>query len=268
MTDVEAHQRLAALIDINAIRCTASVAGLGRVGMAIAKRLMEYPIRKIIGIDHDEVSEKEKGNVFPRGCNERYKVRAAGELVQFWNEAIEYEPVLMKISKSRISRLIDIVNRTDLFFWCADGWKALQNVVSVLHPSVRCVGVSMAEGGSYGEIAWSVPGQTACIACSLNASEKITERAAASLPVDVDAVANVAVSCGLGLMLARRRGFELFRHLLEPSHPLLIVHNRANSFTTSKNQLVPQLVRLVRVDTSCSVCRSVSVMSSLRNRGA
>ncbi len=238
--------RMARLIDLDTISLISIlVAGLGRVGMSLVRQLAAFPVARIIGIDHDTLAGKDLGTVFPAMIRERHKALAARAVIQAWNPSIVFEPVLMKLSKATMPRFRECVRRADLLVWAADDWPVLELVSAEFHDRLPMVGVAMAESGAFAEIAWSAPGQTQPLAATLQASHKTRVDGAASLPVDVDYTANVALSVCLGIVLAGRIGYELFGNLLDPSCPLLIVHNRPNAFTRSSNALVPKLIRLV-----------------------
>ena len=250
-------QRFEGLIDVGvSTSLRVGVIGCGRVGTAIILQLIKWFVQKIVCIDHDVVSEKEKGSVFPLSLKEKYKVRAVKRIGEFWNPAIQIIPILLKISTDSIPRFLEAVSDIDLMFLCIDAWDMLEEIVEKTYSEIPTVAVAIGEEGSWGEIAWSVSGQSCCVADSLDSTNRISEGGASSLPVDVDAVANVAVRVGMGIALAARKGFELFQPLLSPDHSLLIVNNRPNNFSRSNNLLVPQLVRLISTeDLSCNVCR-------------
>lgn len=229
------------------------IVGLGRVGMAFLRALLQWPIGGIIAVDHDTIDVHDRLQ-YP-DTKERFKVRAAEHLVAFCRPAILYQGVLMQVCEDTISRLRQLLEEVAIVLWAADDGNALQLACQVAYSSVPMVGVAVAEGGSYGEIVYSLPSQTACLACTLNVAAREPQQGAASLPVDVDAIVSVAMSVALGLMLVDRKGFDLFAHLLEPSHNLIVVHQRPNRFTTSSNELVPSLTRLLRVDAACDICR-------------
>ena len=70
--NTEQLERFRDLVDVNVLlRLHVTIAGQGRVGMAILKQLIEFPIAKIVGIDHDTCSPKEIGSVFPAGTREK-----------------------------------------------------------------------------------------------------------------------------------------------------------------------------------------------------
>ena len=186
---------------------------------------------------------------------EEYKVDAAHRLVEYWNPEIKFEGALMRIQKDNFARLERIIEDSDILFWAADQWDILPHVCANFYHEVPMVAVEMAAQGAWGAVAWSAPRQGACVACSLAARQKQTEHGASSLPVDVNSVANVAVSVGLGIVMAGRKGGELFQDLLDPTHSLIVVSNRDNEFAKTTNSLVPRMVRLVRTETRCSVCR-------------
>ena len=246
ISENEQHGRLRELLDIHIIHAlSVIILGLGRTGMAMLRKFIEFPIARITGVDHDSVSEREEGSVFPLGSAGKPKVQAAAEFCEYWTPDVQYVGVKMKIELATLSHLLHLIDLHDVLIWAADDWEMLQEVSQVTHSRIPMVGAAMSESGALGEVAWSAPGQTKPLSETLQADQKKTANSASSLPLDVDAVANVAVSVALGLALAGKKGFELFQDLLDPAHPLLIVHNRANNFTHSSNELVPRLVRLI-----------------------
>jgi len=247
-------ERFNPLIDVSALSAaTIVIIGLGRAGLSVLKQIIQLPFSRVVAIDFDTVSDRERGTLFPFGCRERHKAHAAGEIVRFWRPDIKFTPVLMRINHETRGRLAKIVETSSVTFWCADDFQALINSSEILH-SKPCVGMAFAEQGAYAEIAWSLPGLTPCLACSLDAHERRSEGGAASLPVDVESAVNVAIGCALGLLLRGRHGFGLFEELLAADCPLLAAHNRVNAFTRSSNDLVPQLTKLIPVSRRCNVC--------------
>ncbi len=252
----ESLERFKALIDVDAIcKLKLLIVGLGRVGMSVTRKLIEWPIGHIRAVDFDHVSAKEEGSVFPLGMRGKPKVLAAHEVVHFWNSDIEFQGIVMQLNKESFPRFLPFVDSSDILLFLADSFDVLIEVTKNYHHRIPIVAAGISEKGSYAEISWSVPRLTRCVSCTLNASEKKSASGAANLPLDVDGVANVIVATTMGIALAGKRGFELFQSFLEPRHNLLIVHNRNNNFTTTSNNLVPRIVRLVESDGSCSVCR-------------
>lgn len=248
-TPDEVFARLARLVDLSALsRLRVSLLGLGRAGIAILQHLIRLPIQQIIGVDHDTVAARELGSVFPDLPGERFKVRAAKRIVEFWNPHIAFQPVLMQLSEETLARFLDLVSQSDILIWAADDWAMLERVCSVAHDEIPMVGCAMAEQARYAEVGWSAPGQTPPLSVTLQAGQKQSEGGAASLPVFVDAAANVVVSVALGIVLAGRKGGGQFRELVDPHHPLLVVHTARNGFTQSTNRVVPRLVRLMEVE--------------------
>ena len=230
------------------------IVGLGRVGGEVCKRWLQYPVRKITGVDDDVINEKDVGSLFPRGIGERFKARLWQKHAEYWNPDIEFEGVLMRVCGETLARFADLLEDVDLLYWNADDSKGLTDVLRLTNQKPT-IATLVGEDGSYAEVAWSLPGQTSCIGCALDAGHRVSKAGAPSLSIDVEVVANLAVRIGMGLVLAGRTGFELFQPYIDPMHSLLIVQNRANRYTRSSNPLVPSLIRLVPVDTSCDVCR-------------
>ncbi len=253
MNDYNARHlaRLSGLLDVRALSgLRIAIVGLGRVGMAVLFHLIRLPINQIFCVDHDEVSPRELGSLFPVNESERFKVRAAQRLVQFWNPHLKFQPVLMKVAPETLPRFGKLVGQVDVLVWAADDWPMLQLVCDRFHDQIPMIGCAMAENARYAEIGWSVPDQTPPLPVTLQASAKRSEAGASSVPVFVDAAANVAVSVALGLVLKGRKGDQLFGELLDRHHPLIIVHSAHNQFSQSSNLSVPRLVRLMRVRSS------------------
>ena len=251
-------ERFGALVDLDAIRSLRLlVAGLGRVGMAVLKRVMEWPIASITAIDHDHVSAKEEGSVFPYGARGQQKVFAAEQIVKAWNPEIAYEGVVMHLQKTNLETFAGYVDKSDVLLFLADDFSLLSDIARVCHGQLPIIATGIGEQGAYAEVAWSFPNhRMSCVACALNARQRQSEAGAASLPSDTDLVAHVVVSCAIGIAVAGRKGYSLFQELLEPSHSLILIHNRKNRFTSSTSQLVAKVVRLVSTaKLSCDVCR-------------
>lgn len=255
MAKAHPNQRLQPMMDADFVSgLDVIVVGAGRVGSGIIRELATLPIRKIIAVDHDTLSaKKDKGTAMPGGFKDRYKARLWQRFVELWNPKIEFEAVLMKVGADTRERFASLVQQADLLFWAADDWPALRLLNPIFHDSVRAVGVAMSELGAYAEIVWSIPGAR-CLSCGLDVQHRESLSGEASLQLDVNAVANLAVSCGLGLCLIGRHGFELYSELVRPGNQLLIVHNRNNNFTNSANSLVPRLVKTIPVNRGCRVC--------------
>lgn len=225
--------------------------GIGRFGMTTLDQLLAYPIRKVTGVDFDRVSGRESGSLFPMGYEDEYKVRVAKERVDFWfrnaeeSERMEFEPVIMKLDEDSLPRFSELMDKHDYLFCAADDWRMLEQVCKVAHHRIPMTGAALAEGGNYVEVAWSVPGQGQTLAQTLQADKRIQALGESTLPVDVNSAANLAVRIMLGIVLAGRRGFDRFRHLLDPNHQLIVVHCGPNDFVKPTNQLVPMLTRLV-----------------------
>ena len=252
----EQLERFRDLVDVDVLLALRiAIGGQGRVGTTILKQLMELPVARIVGIDHDTVSAKEVPSLFPAGTEGQRKVVAGKQLVKYWTGDDKYEGAFMRIDHESFPRLRRILSDTDIFFWAADQWDILSDVCSMFYHEVPIVAVEMAARGAWGAIAWSAPGQGACVSCSLAARKKKTEHGASSLPLDVHSVANIAVSVALGLVLAGRKGGELFEDLLDPTRSLIVVSNRDNEFARTTNPHVPRMVRLLPTETRCSVCR-------------
>ncbi len=246
--NAEHLSRLAELVSVDALsRLRVTIMGQGRTGIAALHHLIRLPIRQIIGVDHDEVSPRELGSVFPANEPERFKARAAQRFVEFWNPHIKFQAVLMKLSAETVQRFGELIAETDILIWAADDWPMLQKVCGQFHGEIPMIGCAMAENARYAEIGWSVPGQTPPLSHTLQAASKRSEAGAASVPVFVDSAANVLVSVALGVVLTGRKGNQLFGELLDRRHPLIIVHSAHNQFSQSSNLSVPRLVRLMSV---------------------
>lgn len=261
------NERLAQLVHLPTItNLCLLIIGLGRTGFASLRQLVQWPIHKIIAVDHDVVSSKELGSLFPGSNKEKYKVRAAKNFVRYWHPQIEFVPVLMQVGNDSLARFKELIKEADILLWLADAWDVLPGVVKCAYPEIPMVGASISEQGSYAEVAWSVSGQTRCISCTLNSHNKKQEGNANSFPLDIDIVANLVVRVALGIALSGKKGFELFQPVLDPSHSLIVLHNRHNDFTRSTNPLVPMVTRLIETsDTSCSVCRGQFFLKEVPN---
>ncbi len=249
--------RLEPLLDVAFQQAiTIMIVGAGRVGLAMIQQLLSLPCRRLIVIDHDVVSERDRGDVFPAAEQERMKCRAIANLVAAFDPRIIVEAVIMRIDRDSLPRFAAILEGVDLLLWGIDDWVALQLVMPIIYPHVRCVAVTLSAELGYAEVAWSLPGQTACVACALDARRKQTAHGAASLSLDAVLAANLALRVGLGLCLVGQRGAEIFSDHLDRNHSLLIGQTRNNPFTASTSPVVPALTQLVRTDNlACDVCR-------------
>lgn len=246
MTVDQRYERLASLVGVSALASrTEGVVGLGRAGIGIACERRCFPLGQLHAFDHDRVSNRDTGNVYPASDAGTHKVGALARLIREWGMPIRYKGYAKKITHRNLRRFIEIARTFDLLYWCADDWEILVKVCEVLHRHVPMVGTAFAEGGAYGEVGFSIPGQTAPLSETLNASTRVRAEGAASLPLDVHLVANIAVRVGLGIALIGKKGYEHFSPYLDPGHPLLVIQSRPNGFTRSRNNLVPQLTRLV-----------------------
>ena len=252
-------ERFESLVDVAAISTLSVILiGLGRVGMSFLRQIIQYPITQVILVDHDSVSAKELGSVFPLDCGGLPKVEAAKQFVKYWNKQIDVKILTLRIERATLDELLAFEQDANLLAWFADDLQALEHTVEATYEHLDTVSTIMSEQASYSETAWSSPG-TKCVACALNAANRTTAHGAHNLPADVDAAVNVAVNCAVGLSLVGKMGYELFQHLLEPDHNLLITQNRNNAFSRTSNELVPRLTQLVRVDNGpCRVCRGYS----------
>lgn len=234
------------------------IIGCGRLGSEIARQLVYYGFSQMIIVDHDVIERPNRGFDYPQRTRERFKVRELRRVLRYWSPRALVEPVIMRIDHESLPRLAELVSRVHAVICCFDDFVALQEIMPITYRANINLGGVIANNGDYAEWAWSVPDQTACISCALNASERRSESGAASLPLDVSAIANVGVRLLLGLLLHGRKGGELFQNLLvSPSHSLAVVHLRDNQFTRSSQDIVPLMTRLVEVNTSCTVCRRV-----------
>lgn len=222
------------------------VAGAGRAGSSYVRQRLGFPIRKIIQVDDDAVSGRDAANAFPAAAVGDLKVEALGRQVEEWNDSTAYEGLDMRVTRETLPLFLERVVEADMLIWCMDDWEMLEHVSTLLHDQIPMVGTAFAEGGAYGEVAFSIPGQTPPLAETLSAENRERADGASSLPLDVDLVINIAVRVAVGISLIGRKGFELFAPYLDPDHPLIIVQSRPNSFTESNNELVPQLTRLIR----------------------
>jgi len=223
------------------------VVGLGRAGMALFKELLQWPIKGIIAFDDDTVSAREVGSVFPVGTEGMAKVDAAGHLLNFMRgDEVAYVALKMPIELDTFPMLAKAVRHAHILFWAADDWSILPYVPDCV-PEIPQVGIAFGEGGAYAEVASYIPGQTVCLTSSMRPQFKESEPNARSVPTDVNFAANIAVQCGMAILLAGHKGYSQFGDLLDPKHPLLIVHGRNNDSLESPPR-ISKMVYKVRMD--------------------
>lgn len=238
--------RLAEMIDVSALADRVEgVVGLGRAGSGIVSERRCFPIGHLHAFDGDEVSVRDIDDVYSTCDIGSHKVGALARLIRRWEIPCHYSGYPTNISRTNIDRFVGIARGFDLLSWCADDWELLTIVSEQLHSTIPMVGTAFAEGGAYGEVAFSIPGQTPPLSETLVASSRVRSEGAASLPLDVHLVANIAVRISLGIALIGKKGYGLFSPYLDPDHPLVVIQSRPNRFTRSRNELVPQLTRLV-----------------------
>jgi molybdopterin/thiamine biosynthesis adenylyltransferase len=250
------YGRLRELLDVQfMLGMTIGIIGLGRAGAFTFYHLLRYPIRRIKLVDFDMVSERDTGNLFPFSMMGKHKVVALKEFAALWNPFISVEYESMKITKEKLSQLIHWLGDCDLLFIAMDDVPLIEDLCIAFYPTKRIVGSVATQQGAFGIIGWSAPGQTSCIDCALGVSQASQGRGRPSLPSDFDVIQNYAVQLGLGLLLVGKKGYELFSNLIHPDYNLLLVYNRENGNNVSRTPEIPKGVQLLRVKSSCPICR-------------
>ena len=230
------------------------VFGAGRAGATIGQHCMRWPLRKITYIDHDVVEAKDLGNLYASYFHGQPKVYSMSALTKAWNPAIEVDAHVFKITRHNLKKLREIVSDSHLLFLALDDTEVFEPIVQEFHRDKIIVATMATEEGAFGLIAWSVPGQTACVECCLNVSQARQGQGRPSLPCDLDLIQNIAVQVALGLLLVGKGGYELLAPLLHPDYNLILVYNRENANNISRSFDVPKGTQLLKVNSSCSIC--------------
>ncbi|MCJ7778250.1 MAG: ThiF family adenylyltransferase [Sedimentisphaerales bacterium] len=236
------------------------VIGGGRVGFAFLSMAIHHGISHVKLIEPDIISKRNFASGFPENATGRAKADYITQELKYRrrNADIQFLPVTLKTDKlGAFLYALDWCTHVCFFI---DTFPVVTEMVKLAYPARPNLYAALLERGRVGEAAWSIPGQTPCLECTVKLSQKLGATGGETLYVDVLSTVSLVFRQFMGLCLVGRRGFEIFQPFVNPRFCLGYVINVPNSFLNMIEPGTPCGVRLVEVVDehgiwpSCSIC--------------
>lgn len=239
--------------------------GLGRFGHIFALLAAYHGVRWIRAVDSDWVSRENFASGVRESAVGTPKVAEMADELRRQSSRISFEGAALDLSADdpTPNKIGDWLSRSTHVAIFIDSFDVTSALAKAIYPHRPCIFATILEGGRTGESAWSNPGQTPCLECTVSLSKKRGERGGQTLLVDVFSTVTVAFRQFMGLCLVGRRGFDLFAPYVDPRFCLAVTINGPGGFLEMApgRQDIPSGVRLVEVipengrGPSCSICR-------------
>jgi len=250
------HERM---VDVPHIgQCIVCVWGAGRVGKPLARALVEMGVGGICVVDDDTVAMENV--VYAAEDVGALKVKVLVAELKAINPDLRFRWVAARVTASNLRRVLGATPEVDCDVFALDDVDVLPALVAETYWECPAVGVLQAAGRGLGEVAWSVPGRTPCLACTMRFGGHRQAAGGQALPLHTNLLANLAAFFVTGLCLRGRRGFgEYFAHFMDYEQCLAVVRT-APIPESAMPPTMPAFVKLVNVVTAdsrpgCSVCQ-------------
>jgi len=234
--------------------------GCGRVGWKVAQNVADHGFRQLRLVDCDTISTRNTPYGFPEAAVGRLKVEYAVEELARRRPGLDLGYDRRRLQAEQLGNIVRWVEWSTIVGLFIDDFGVGQGLVQLAYRRRPMVYAGLLGEGAIGESAWSVPGQTPCLSCTVRLAEKQGAHGGSAIPSDVDALVCLTVRQILGLALVGRRGFACFADYVDPQRPVAYVVNRRGGPTEIPAVNCPGGVRLVQVTDgqgdgpSCPVC--------------
>jgi molybdopterin/thiamine biosynthesis adenylyltransferase len=233
--------------------------GVGGIGRPFSKAAVQLGIDRVVAVDPDVVSESDFRAGYAAERVGDPKVLAVGEELTRLNPDIKYTGHPLAASKATRNRLAEIVEGCNIGALIFDDFSNFRSASDLIHSRMPAVAAFMTE--EMGEIAWSIPGKTPCLACTLDVARKKQIQGGVSPAYLLEMIALLAVNALEELLYLSYGEGDFQPRLVVSGRNLIYLSWGADGLIEGPSDVVLQ-ARSVGVygrphrQNSCRVCRS------------
>jgi len=238
--------------------------GGGRVGSKVITRLARAGVGAFVAVDGDLISIHNVCYGYPLSSAGLAKVTGLRQIMEEINPNIVYVPVRRRVRLRNLGIFQAFISQARCVLIAIESFVIAAELARFVYGQTACVAAMELGGVEVGDIGFSFPGRTPCLDCSMHLRRRVAGHGGQARPDAIDLLATITTKYILALCLREHRGYEHYRHLLDPSRCRGLVYNGPNDFISQARDDFPFYYQLLDVVTaehrpSCSVCRGYSL---------